>query len=84
LVDVHQKELDKMAIKASDSKAGLVPYLSCYKKGIKIINEGLDEETRVKYRVEAKKWTKQKPPPWQQQWYVYVTLPDWEVTNFTN
>jgi hypothetical protein len=65
-----------MAVKASDSKPGSVPYLSCYKKGIKIIDEGLDEETRVKYRAEAKKWTEQKPPPRQQQRYADVTLPD--------
>ena len=49
LVDVHQKEIDKMAAEMSESKVGLAAYLGCYKKAIKTIQEGLDEETWQKY-----------------------------------
>ncbi|KAI9456959.1 hypothetical protein BJY52DRAFT_1187564 [Lactarius psammicola] len=51
----------------SGSRPGSAAYLGCYKKAVKIINERLDEETRVKYRAEAKKWTEQRPPHGQQQ-----------------
>ncbi|KAI9441037.1 hypothetical protein BJY52DRAFT_1195315 [Lactarius psammicola] len=68
LVDAHRKEIDKMAVEISGSRPGSAAYLGCYKKAIKIINERLDEETWVKYRAEAKKWTEQRPPHGQQQW----------------
>jgi hypothetical protein len=78
---MHRKELDEMAVEMSESKAGSAAYLGCYKKAIKTINEGLDEETRVKYRADAKKWTEQKPPPRQQQRYVHADLSiKWEVS----
>ncbi|KAH9030877.1 hypothetical protein EDB85DRAFT_2146391 [Lactarius pseudohatsudake] len=67
LVDRHREELDKMAIKMSKSRAGSAAYLGFYKKALKLVHEGLDEETRVKYRAEAKIWEEQKPPPRQQQ-----------------
>ncbi|KAI9438332.1 hypothetical protein H4582DRAFT_2057761 [Lactarius indigo] len=67
LVDVHRKELDKMALEMSGSKRGSAAYLGCYKKSIKVISQRLDEHTRVKYRAEAKKWTEQQAPPRQQQ-----------------
>jgi hypothetical protein len=72
LVDVHRKELDEMAAEMSGSKAGSGRYLSCYKNGIKKIDERLDEDTQVKYRAEAKKWTEQQPPPRQQRRYAHV------------
>ena len=70
VVDSHRKELNEMAAELSGAKPGSVAHLSCYKKALKAIEEGLDEETRVKYRAEAKKWSEQKPPPRQQQRYV--------------
>jgi len=80
LVDAHQKEIDEMAVEMSGSRLGSAAYLGCYKKAVKIINERLDEETRVKYRAEAKKWTEQRPPHGQQQRYVYANHSiRWEV-----
>jgi hypothetical protein len=76
LIDIHRKELDEMAVMMLDSRPGLGPYLGCYKNAVKTIDKGLDEETRVKYRAEARKWTEQKPPPRQQQWYTHVILSD--------
>ncbi len=70
-----------MALKMSGSKWGLAAYLSCYKKSIKAINRRLDEDTQVKYRAEAKKWTEQQAPPWQQQQYEHANhYVIWEVT----
>jgi hypothetical protein len=69
LIDVHRKEIDKMATEMSESKPGSGAYLGCYRRAIKTIEEGLDEETRQKYRAQAKKWSEQKPPPRQQQRY---------------
>ncbi|KAH9028956.1 hypothetical protein EDB85DRAFT_2147569 [Lactarius pseudohatsudake] len=42
-------------------------YLGYYNKVVKLVDEGLDEETRVKYRTEARKWAEQEAPPEQQQ-----------------
>ncbi|KAH9166667.1 hypothetical protein EDB89DRAFT_2075607 [Lactarius sanguifluus] len=67
LVDRHQAEIDKMAVDMSGELSGSVGYLTCYKKAMKVIEEGLDEETRVEYRAEAKKWAEQEAPPQQQQ-----------------
>ncbi|KAH9168202.1 hypothetical protein EDB89DRAFT_2074137 [Lactarius sanguifluus] len=53
----------------SGEPSGSVGYLACYKKAMKVIEEGLDEETQVEYRVEAKKWAEQEAPPQQQQRY---------------
>jgi hypothetical protein len=44
LVDIHQKELHKNAAEVSDSKQVSAAYLSCYRKAIKNIEEGLDKE----------------------------------------
>ena len=57
MVDVHRKELDKMAAELSGSKPGSPAYIACYGKAFKTIEEGLDEETWVKYRSEAKQWS---------------------------
>lgn len=70
MVDVHRLEIDKMAAEMSESKPGSGAYLGCYKKAIKAIEEGLDEDTRQKYRAQATKWSEQQPPPRQQQRYV--------------
>jgi hypothetical protein len=51
----------------SDSKLGSAAYLGCHRKAIKNIEEGLDKETCQNYQAQVKKWTEQKPPPWQQQ-----------------
>lgn len=59
-----------MAAELSGSKPGSVAYIACYGKAIKMIEEGLDEETRIKYRAEAKQWSEHMPPPRQQQRYV--------------
>jgi hypothetical protein len=72
LIDSHRKELDEMAAEMSGDKAGSRAYLGCYKKAIKKIDEGLDEDTQVKYRAEAKKWTEQQPPPRQQHRYAHA------------
>src|SRR6266702_5967861 len=79
--DVHREELDKMALEMSGSKQGSATYLGCYKKSIKAINRRLDEDTQVKYRAEAKKWTEQQAPPQQQQRYEHANhCVIWEVT----
>ncbi|KAH9027300.1 hypothetical protein EDB84DRAFT_1563480 [Lactarius hengduanensis] len=67
LVDHHREELDKMAVEMSGSAPGSPHYLGFYQKAIKLIDEGLDEETRVKYRAEAKKWAEKTVPPQEQQ-----------------
>ena len=59
-----------MAAEMSESKPGSGAYLGCYKKAIKAIEEGLDKDTRQKYRAQATKWSEQQPPPRQQQRYV--------------
>lgn len=70
-----------MAVEMSGSKAGSAAYLGCYQRAIKSIDQRLDEETRVKYRAEATKWTEQIPPPRQQQRYVHVSRSiQWEAT----
>ncbi len=51
-----------MALEMSGSKWGSAAYLGCYKKSIKVISHRLDEDTQVKYRAEAKKWTEQQAP----------------------
>jgi hypothetical protein len=66
-----------MAAEMSESKAGSARYLGCYKKAVKVINEGLDENTRERYRAEAKTWTEQKLPPRQQQRYVHANHSLW-------
>ena len=70
--DVHQKEIHDMATELSGSKAGTTHYLSFYRMAYKIIEERLDEETRVKYQAEARQWTEYEPPPQQQRRYVYT------------
>ena len=70
LVDIHRLEIDKMAAELSESKPGSAAYLGCYRRAVKTIEEGLDEETRQKYLAQAKKWSEEKPPPRQQQRYV--------------
>ncbi|KAI9429142.1 hypothetical protein H4582DRAFT_2069283 [Lactarius indigo] len=67
LIDHHRQELDKMAVEMSGSTSGSRSYLGCYRKAVKLIDERLDEDTRVKYRAEAKKWAEQGVPPRQQQ-----------------
>ncbi|KAI9436741.1 hypothetical protein H4582DRAFT_2078444 [Lactarius indigo] len=64
---VVETELDKMAVEMSGSTSGSRSYLGCYRKAVKLIDERLDEDTRVKYRAEAKKWAEQGVPPRQQQ-----------------
>ncbi|KAH8982776.1 hypothetical protein EDB86DRAFT_2834214 [Lactarius hatsudake] len=59
-----------MAADMSGELSGLVGYLACYKKAMKVVEEGLDEETWVEYRAEAKKWAEQEAPPQQQQYWV--------------
>ena len=49
MTDVHRQELDKMASEMSGSKVGSVAYITCYAKALKMIEEGLDEDTRIKY-----------------------------------
>jgi hypothetical protein len=51
-----------LAVKLSDSKEGSVAYIACYRKAIKTIEEGLDDETQLKYRALAKKWSEEQPP----------------------
>ena len=45
LVNIHRLEIDKKAAEMSKSKPGLVSYLGCYRKAVKAIEEGLNEET---------------------------------------
>lgn len=70
LVDIHRLEIDKMAAELSESKPGSAAYLGCYRRAVKTIEEGLDEETQRKYLAQVKKWSEEKPPPRQQQRYV--------------
>ncbi|KAF8260219.1 hypothetical protein EI94DRAFT_1811974 [Lactarius quietus] len=52
----------------SDSKAGSAEYLRCYQKALKTVLGGLTEEAISKYKAQAKRWTEDRPPPWQQHW----------------
>jgi hypothetical protein len=56
-----------MALSLSDSKAGSTDYLKCYRKALKIVEDGMSEEMKATFRVQAKKWTDDKPPPRQQR-----------------
>ncbi|KAH9031104.1 hypothetical protein EDB85DRAFT_2146272 [Lactarius pseudohatsudake] len=67
MMDVHRQELHTMTLSLSDSKGGSDKYLGCYRKALKIIEKGLSEETKDKYRAQAKKWTEEIPPPRQQR-----------------
>ncbi|KAH9012877.1 hypothetical protein EDB84DRAFT_1568967 [Lactarius hengduanensis] len=67
LVDRHREEIDKMTVDMSGEPSGSNGYLGYYNKVVKLVDEGLDEETRVKYRAEARKWAEQEAPPEQQQ-----------------
>ncbi|KAN0138020.1 hypothetical protein V8E53_004155 [Lactarius tabidus] len=84
LINVHCEELDKKAAKMSGSRAGTGAYLSCYKRAVKQIYDNLDEEARMEYCAQAKKWTEQAPPPQQQQQmfekYGISTLHDFSET----
>jgi hypothetical protein len=71
-MDVHRKELHTMALSMSNSAAGSAEYLGCYQKALKTILGGLTEGAIAKYKVQAKRWTEDKPPPWQQHRYVYT------------
>ncbi|KAH9170156.1 hypothetical protein EDB89DRAFT_1908025 [Lactarius sanguifluus] len=67
VMDVHCQELHTMTLSLSDSKGGSDKYLACYQKALKIVQDGLSQETKEKYRVQAKKWMEDILPPWQQQ-----------------
>ncbi|KAF8261803.1 hypothetical protein EI94DRAFT_1809719 [Lactarius quietus] len=66
VMDVYHKELHTMALSMSDSKAGSAEYLRCYQKVLKTVLGGLTEEAISKYKAQAKRWTEDRPPPWQQ------------------
>ncbi|KAH9173118.1 hypothetical protein EDB89DRAFT_2069116 [Lactarius sanguifluus] len=51
VMDVHHQELHTMTLSLSNSKG----------------RDGLSQETKEKYRAQAKKWMEDIPPPWQQQ-----------------
>ncbi|KAH9179081.1 hypothetical protein EDB89DRAFT_1901132 [Lactarius sanguifluus] len=78
--EIVETELDKMAIEMSGSPSGSSRYLGFYQKAIKLVEEGLDEETRVKYRAEAKTWAEKQcllgsssdhvPPIWSSAIYL--------------
>ncbi|KAF8266975.1 hypothetical protein EI94DRAFT_1802293 [Lactarius quietus] len=67
VMDVHCKELHIMALSMSNSAAGSAEYLGCYQKAVKTIFGGLTEEEITKYKAQAKRWTKDNPPPRQQR-----------------
>ncbi|KAF8260938.1 hypothetical protein EI94DRAFT_1705920 [Lactarius quietus] len=70
VMDVYRKELHTMALSMSDSKEGSAEYLGCYQKALKTVLGGLNEEAISKYKAQAKRWTEDRPPPWQQHRYV--------------
>jgi hypothetical protein len=65
-MDVHREEIHNMALLLSDSKAGSTDYLKCYQKALKMVEDRMSKEMKAMYRVQAKKWTDDKPPPQQQ------------------
>ncbi|KAF8259614.1 hypothetical protein EI94DRAFT_1813057 [Lactarius quietus] len=67
VMDVYRKELHTMALSMSDSKAGSAEYLGFYQKALKTVLGGLTEEAISKYKAQAKRWTEDRPPPWQQR-----------------
>ena len=67
MTDLHRKELHDKALLLSGQRAGSPEYLKCYRQALKTIEDGLSEEAKAMYRVEAKKWTEEKPPFRQQQ-----------------
>jgi hypothetical protein len=66
-MDVHHEEIHNMALSLSDSKAGSTDHLKCYRKALKMVEDRMSEEMKAMYRVQAKKWTDDKPPPRQQR-----------------
>lgn len=73
MTDFHREELHKMAMELSKEKAGSSKYISCYRKALKLVEERLDDLTRVRYRAEARKWTEDMPPCRQQQRYAHTS-----------
>ena len=71
-MDFHQVEIDKKAVELCGDKAGSDGYLGCYQMAYNVIEKELSEETRIKYRADAKKWSTQLPPPLVQRWYVHT------------
>jgi hypothetical protein len=70
LIDNNHKQIDEKATELAQSGSGSPAYIACYTKAVKAIEESLDEDTRVKYRADAKKWSQQMPPPQKQMQYV--------------
>ena len=60
-----------MALLLLGSKAGSGDYLQCYQKALKSILDGLSDEDKSKYRVQAKRLTEEKLLPRQQIQYVH-------------
>ena len=77
-MDFHQVEIDKKAVELCGDKAGSDGYLGCYQMAYNVIEKELSEETRIKYRADAKKWSTQLPPPLVQRWYVHTNYSSWE------
>jgi hypothetical protein len=73
VVDHHRAEIDKLATEKAKSKSGSPIYLGCYRPALQEIEGGLTDDTRMKYRAEAKIWSEQKPPPSVQYRYVHTT-----------
>jgi hypothetical protein len=61
--DNHRDEVDKVAAKLSGTKPGDPAYIANYKPALKMVEEGLTEEMRIKYRADAKRWSEKAPPP---------------------
>ena len=65
-IDKHHDKVNNLAAEMLGSKAGSLAYLACYKNAFKTIKDGLDKDTRVKYRAEVKEWTEHRLPPQEQ------------------
>jgi hypothetical protein len=72
VMDGYWDALHKMALSLSHSMPGSSEYLQCYQKAVKIIVDGLSNADKSKYRVEAKKLTKERLLPQPQIWYVHT------------
>jgi hypothetical protein len=71
---MRREELDNLATEMSGSKSGSIPYLGHYKLALKKIEAELSDESRIKYKAQAMKWTDEKPPPSEQRRCVHVNL----------
>jgi len=66
---MHCEQINKLAVKLSQSAPGLSGFLSAYKRACSKFEWKLPESQCQKYQVMAKEWLEKELPPRMQQQY---------------